>query len=208
MPRDGWDANAARSVLSRNAPSQASLPLGTPAVRNRLTASEAVDVIASAKRRGHSPEAYLTVPAAQSSGQKLQPDAEGWFTVEIPGEPVPKGRPRFTLITPKGKKPFVSTYTPKETVEYEKRVAAAWQTAGGPFFGNALLELDLLVFERPFKNGNRKRSDGDNHLKIQQDALQPTAFEDDWQIIDARVRKFVDEHNPRTVIRLRKARYE
>jgi Holliday junction resolvase RusA-like endonuclease len=46
------------------------------------------------------------------------------FMVE--GTPVPKGRPRFAR---RGK--FVSTYSPKTTVDYETKVAEAAQLAMG-----------------------------------------------------------------------------
>lgn len=45
------------------------------------------------------------------------------FYLTIPGNPVPKGRPRFRVINSKFGKPFVSTYTPKDTTVYEERVA-------------------------------------------------------------------------------------
>ena len=47
-------------------------------------------------------------------------------TFMVEGTPVPKGRPRFAR---RGK--FVSTYSPKTTVDYETKVSEAAQVAMG-----------------------------------------------------------------------------
>ena len=113
------------------------------------------------------------------------------FVVE--GTPVPKGRPRFAR---RGK--FVSTYSPKTTVDYETKVAEAAQLAMG---GSEPLETPvgayiyitlpipasyskkrkqecLLGQERP-----TKKSDIDNYCKAVFDGMNGIVFLDDSQVV-------------------------
>lgn len=50
---------------------------------------------------------------------------EPYVKVILPGPPRGKGRPRFTIIKPKFKPQFVSTYTDPATAEYELRLRGA-----------------------------------------------------------------------------------
>jgi len=106
----------------------------------------------------------------------------------IPGEPRSKQRPRFS----RG-----HAYTPKETVQAEKAVAAAWRDLGvEPFRHSVLVEID-------FFNGNRRRRDLDNMLKLVLDALNTVAFDDDYQVVEINARKLLTaKENARTEIRL------
>lgn len=143
----------------------------------------------------------------QTSGQnskRLTPDAEGWVELTIPGEPVAKGRVRARMATPKGKAPFVTLYTPKETEDAEKAIAAAWRAAGGPLLGGRL-ELVIRFFQTPQKNRAPRHEDVDNLGKLVMDALNNLAWPDDRNVSHADLWKLEDEHNPRTVIRLRVA---
>lgn len=201
----GWDESAARDVMARNAPSQPTLPLGRPHAAGK-TGSD------YSERYSEWPQpAQPSDLGPQTSGQKdktgLQPDAEGWVELVIPGPPFGKERPQSMALPAKaaGQRSKLLVYTPKETVEREAAIKALWSASGGPYFGNALLEMEVLLFMTPYKNGNRRKLDWDNGGKLCADALNKTAYEDDNAIIDARVRKFVDAHSPRTVIRLRKA---
>ena len=113
------------------------------------------------------------------------------FSVE--GTPVPKGRPRFAR---RGK--FVSTYSPKTTVDYESKVSEAAKQAMGPA---EPLETPLAAYiyitlpipasyskkrtaaclagqERP-----TKRSDIDNYCKAIFDGMNGVVFVDDSQVV-------------------------
>ena len=114
-----------------------------------------------------------------------------FFTVE--GTPVPKGRPRFAR---RGK--FVSTYSPKTTVDYESKVSEAAKQAMG---SSEPLETPLAAYiyitlpipasyskkrtaaclageERP-----TKRSDIDNYCKAIFDGMNGIVYVDDSQVV-------------------------
>ena len=113
------------------------------------------------------------------------------FMVE--GTPVPKGRPRFAR---RGK--FVSTYSPKTTVDYETKVAEAAQLAMGssepletPVGAYIYITLPIPASyskkrkqdclsgqERP-----TKKSDIDNYCKAVFDGMNGIVFLDDSQIV-------------------------
>ena len=113
------------------------------------------------------------------------------FSVE--GKPVPKGRPRFAR---RGK--FVSTYSPKTTVDYETLVSTSAKQAMG---ATEPLETPLAAYiyitlpipasyskkrtaaclsgeERP-----TKKSDIDNYCKAIFDGMNGIVYVDDSQIV-------------------------
>jgi len=113
------------------------------------------------------------------------------FMVE--GTPVPKGRPRFAR---RGK--FVSTYSPKTTVDYETKVAEAAQIAMGSSepletpvgayiyitlpipasYSKKRTQACLSGEERP-----TKKSDIDNFCKAIFDGMNGIVFLDDSQVV-------------------------
>lgn len=93
----------------------------------------------------------------------------------VPGEPKSKQRPR---VTARG------TFTPKETLDAEKRVREFYAAAEGPFF-----EYQVKV-DINFYNGNRRRRDLDNMAKLVLDALNKVAFADDYQVVELNLAKF------------------
>ena len=117
-------------------------------------------------------------------------------TVElfVPGKSHGKGRPRFRVVTPRGKRPFVQTYTPPETEAYERRVAefamvaAAKQRVALPFEGAVELEV-VAVFKRPQRLMRKRdpferieaptKPDFDNIEKSIADGLQKAGLFDD-----------------------------
>ena len=119
------------------------------------------------------------------------------FTVE--GKPVPKGRPRFAK---RGK--FVSTYTPKATIDYELKASKAAKQAMGSSkpletpvsffcyitfpipksFSKKLVEDCLNGFVKP-----AKRPDWDNVAKAIADSIVGIVYVDDCQIVNAHVAK-------------------
>ena len=114
-------------------------------------------------------------------------------TFMVEGTPVPKGRPRFAR---RGK--FVSTYSPKTTVDYETKVSEAARLAMG---GSEPLETPVGAYiyitlpipasyskkriqaclsgqERP-----TKKSDIDNFCKAIFDGMNGIVFLDDSQVV-------------------------
>lgn len=109
-------------------------------------------------------------------------------TFVVEGDPVGKGRPRFTR---QGR-----AYTPAKTKEYEKRVKDAYIESGGPDFGEQALILRVnAIMQMPKSWSNKKRKamtgtpclkrlDCDNVLKSIQDSLREVAYQDDSYIYD------------------------
>lgn len=115
------------------------------------------------------------------------------MVITVKGDPVGKGRPRFTK---QGR-----TYTPKKTKEYETRVRLAWIEAGGPYLdGNIDVHINAY-FKMPSGWSRKKmtemegkpcgkKPDADNILKSILDGLQGAAFEDDKQVTYCTVAKY------------------
>jgi Holliday junction resolvase RusA-like endonuclease len=104
----------------------------------------------------------------------------------VPGEPVPKARPRVTRN---------GTYTPEACREYEKRVAYfARQAMRGREPTKKAVFLCVTAFvTRPKKPKNKDlpitRPDTDNYLKAPMDAINKICYVDDGQVTDALARK-------------------
>ena len=111
---------------------------------------------------------------------------------DIEGNPVPKGRPRFRRT-----KTFITTYTPKKTLDFEDQVKKASQES----MGNVEpLETPIAVYlyfrlpipqsyskkatEACLKGSQRhvKRPDLDNLAKSVLDGMNGIVFKDDSQI--------------------------
>lgn len=108
------------------------------------------------------------------------------FTLTIPGEPVPKGRPRLAR--------HGHTYTPTKTQNAEKRIAWAYHTARGPH------HTGPVAVTAAFHRHNRHRVDLDNLVKTVLDALNGHAWDDDAQVVTIHATKHIDPTNPRTTI--------
>lgn len=130
------------------------------------------------------------------------------------GEPVGKGRPKFTTISG-----FTKTYTPEKTVSFENLVKLSYQEAFGnekPFDKDEQLEVRITAFFQIPKSASKKkaaqmlsgfikptkRPDLDNVAKAVLDALNKIAFYDDSQIIALSMSKFYSD-KPRTEISIR-----
>jgi len=108
------------------------------------------------------------------------------FTLTIPGNPIPKARPRVV----KGR-----AYTPDRTREWEKTVS----TWAGLFYQNEPSKARLKVSLR-FYRKTRHKCDLDNLVKAVLDGLQGVLFVDDSQIDDIHARREVDRDSPRVEI--------
>ena len=115
-------------------------------------------------------------------------------TFMVEGTPVPKGRPRFAR---RGK--FVSTYSPKTTVDYETKVSESAKLAMGASepletpvgayiyitlpvpasYSKKRTQACLSGEERP-----TKKSDIDNYCKAIFDGMNGIVYEDDDQVVD------------------------
>ena len=114
------------------------------------------------------------------------------MTFTIAGDPKGKQRPRYTKSG--------HTYTPSETVAYEKKVAYCYRQAGGQLHTQPI-KLEVWAFYQIPKSASKKRAaemlgtlctkkpDADNVLKIIMDGLNKVAYEDDKQVVEAIVHK-------------------
>ena len=105
----------------------------------------------------------------------------------VHGDPVGKGRPRFTRDG--------RIYTPERTRTYERMVRQAYVESGGPHFGDQQLTVTIMAFfQMPQSWGKKqrrrmdgsfcgKKPDADNLIKSTLDALQGAAYEDDKQVV-------------------------
>lgn len=140
----------------------------------------------------------------------IEPKAKVAFT--ILGEPLGKGRPRFS--TAGG---FARAITPERTVNYETLVKMEYQAqCGGYMFDHSdALGMRITAFKPiPKSTSKRKRvlmeerlmrpakkPDWDNIGKIICDALNKVAFHDDAQIVDGRVIKVYSDQ-PRVIVEI------
>jgi len=120
-------------------------------------------------------------------------------TFMVEGTPVPKGRPRFAR---RGK--FVSTYSPKTTVDYESKVSESAKLAMGASepletpvgayiyitlpvpasYSKKRTEACLLGQEKP-----TKKSDIDNYCKAIFDGMNGIVFLDDSLVVSLHATK-------------------
>lgn len=110
------------------------------------------------------------------------------YQFTIPGQPIPKGRPRSAP----GQRPF----TPKATRDYERTVAILAKTAGvQPLRGRVGIQLRFFRI-------SRIRADWDNLSKCVTDGLNGIAYADDVQIHHVVVTKDYDPECPRCEVRV------
>lgn len=133
----------------------------------------------------------------------------------IPGQPVGKGRPKFSTVCG-----HVNTYTPEKTENYEALIKYMYrsQCNGIRFDKKIPLDVRIVAYFRIPSSVSKKRAklmrehlirpvvkpDFDNVGKVICDALNGIAYYDDAQVVDAQVRKFYDD-NPRVVVTINEA---
>ena len=130
-------------------------------------------------------------------GEKLRRDndllssAPAFLT--IPGEAVPKGRPRFNRKTG-------TLYTPKETKVYEDCVALVAKASRASYTKDIALAVQIVIY-----TAKKSVGDADNIAKSVLDGLQKGgAIEDDsqvWLLVIKRIRS----KNPRVDVHIRPA---
>lgn len=127
--------------------------------------------------------------------------ATPFCVVEMSGQPVGKGRPRFRWVAPNpatGRAGFVHVYTPKETEVVEEAFAWKGRAAmrGRPLLDGPLAVRLFAMMAVPKSWPNKKRDaalsgllfhtstpDGDNIFKLAADALNGIVWTDDKQIV-------------------------
>lgn len=136
--------------------------------------------------------------------------SDGSICFVIPGEPVPKGRPRVDFTRKR-------TYTPQRTVEYENLVRLMYNEQTDRRYFDRNCELAMRIdarFSIPKSASKRirremeigisrpkKKPDLDNVLKSIADALNGLAYYDDSQIVYVEVTKRYSEQ-PETIVTL------
>lgn len=133
----------------------------------------------------------------------------------IPGEPCAKGRPRFSR-----QGPFVRTYTPAKTANYENLVVLEYQNAGGRMH-EGMISMTVRTFFPIPKSASKKlrgqmlsgavrptkKPDGSNVLKAVEDALNGIAYRDDSQIVTSHIEKWYSDE-PHTDVIIEEADHE
>lgn len=130
--------------------------------------------------------------------------------IKVLGEPVGKGRPRFST-----KGGFPRAYTPAKTESYQKSIKAEYLENYIPllFAPNTPLLIIVNAFMPIPKSTSKKnrismleghirpmkKPDADNILKAAMDALNGVAYEDDKQFVSTTCNKWYSEV-PRTEI--------
>jgi crossover junction endodeoxyribonuclease RusA len=105
----------------------------------------------------------------------------------VPGEPVPKGRPRFNRKTG-------TMYTPPATRAYENSVALLVMVQREKF-GTTRVKMEIEVYSK------KERIDLDNILKSIMDGAQNgRAFEDDSQVKRICIEGHLVSENPRVEV--------
>lgn len=114
------------------------------------------------------------------------------YRINVPGRPVPKGRPRLGVH---GKKAYI--YTPPATREYEKLVGWVAKSVGcQPVEGPVSVSLNVYA---------RGKLDADNIAKSILDGLNGIAYQDDDQVIELHIwkHKVKDKTEERVEIEIR-----
>jgi Holliday junction resolvase RusA-like endonuclease len=126
----------------------------------------------------------------------------GWdFELVLDGEPIGKGRPRFSRATG-------HTYTPEKTARFEERLAWAAQSvmARAPLFDGPLEMSIHAYFSIPVSKPTKwkeqaklgafrptKKPDIDNIVKGVADALNKVVYVDDTQIVVLTAAKYYSD---------------
>lgn len=134
-------------------------------------------------------------------------------TFQVIGEPQGKARPKFAR---QGN--FVTTYTPKKTVDYERQIKTAYitSTKGYQFSNDKYLCLEIAAYFGIPKSYSKskvlcclenkmlpnKKPDIDNIVKVVADALNGVAYKDDKNIVSVIAHKRYSDC-PKIIVRIK-----
>lgn len=111
-----------------------------------------------------------------------------YISFAVPGEPVPKGRPRFASVNGKAR-----VYTPKSTHEYELKVAlcarAAALKSGWLIGKDDACSLHIVIFRKYLLRGG----DLDNCTKLAQDSCNGILYKDDARVVSLRAEAYASD---------------
>lgn len=114
-------------------------------------------------------------------------------TITVPGEPLPKERPRMGR--------HGGVYTPRTTVAYENAIGFMAKAAGWKY-GTQRLVLDMH-FLCGKKENAKDKPDIDNLIKAVMDGLQRGgAFKNDKQVCELHACRSMEVDEPRVIIRI------
>lgn len=130
---------------------------------------------------------------------------------EVEGKPFGKQRPKFSR---KGR--FITTYTPRETVEYEKKVRDSYRKKYGKYKLRSPVEASITAYYKiPLGTSAIKRKkmlekeilpeikpDTDNIAKAILDPLNKLAYEDDAQVVKLEIQKFYNDE-PKVIVEIK-----
>jgi Holliday junction resolvase RusA-like endonuclease len=108
------------------------------------------------------------------------------FAFRVEGEPIPKGRPRFTVGRKKDGSSFVRAVTPQRTQDAEEAIRWSFRSAYAGISPHPLPgEIRLVIhFASKKKLAPTYAPDLDNLAKTVKDALNGFAWEDDCQVAE------------------------
>ena len=121
------------------------------------------------------------------------------ITFTIPGQPVPKGRPRGALprkgdLLPGDDPKAIRFYTPARTKIYERKVGVCAKQAGVRPTDNE------VAVSAKFYLKDRRKVDVDNLMKAVLDGLNRVAYADDKQVWAIQALRRIDPENPRAEV--------
>lgn len=108
------------------------------------------------------------------------------ISFHLPVTPMPTPRPRARIITPKGRRPIVSMYSPKEYQSYLQDIASFLASVDAFFFeGPVQCELEFYLPRPKTTKLFAPKPDIDNYVKGVLDALTKHGgfWNDDTQVV-------------------------
>lgn len=143
----------------------------------------------------------------QAGAGDVRIDSSPWelaYDFSVPGNPVPKERPRFQSGVRKDGSRYTRTYTSRRTREAENSVLFALEKQEG--FGRVRPDSQhRWRAEITSHMPDRRVCDVDNLAKTPLDALNGHVWKDDTAVTQISASKVLDRNEPRTRIRLYKA---
>lgn len=134
----------------------------------------------------------------------------------IPGQPRQQSRPRSRIVTPKGKKPFISVYDDKPDRLNKAFIASCAKQVKPPKLLDGYLEVEIVFYRELLKSFSDKKKkmalagiirpntkpDIDNYVKAVFDGINGIIWKDDARVVDLKTSKFYSDV-PRTEVTIR-----